>query len=238
MPYLRPKPGLDTKRTWMSRCMRNERYKGKFTAPNQQLAVCLSMQERAGLPSRIEKMEFAKILKDSDASLKAWETRKRTYSAVGQGSDGFAVAASDHQVHAQSGKERVMAAGTVGGKYRTQEEAQAAAFNLNNPKANSKTLGGQIPRTPAQEKRHQKELESDNWHTRTMAQMRDKSNDSLKFIRQDASEAAKAMQSVGNAEKEGRYLDEAHYASMELNARAKFASKTKKADTMGLGLRF
>lgn len=91
-----------------------------------------------------------------------------------------------------------------------------------------------IPRSPTEQKRHEKDLESDNWHTKTMAAFRDKSNDSLKFIRQDASEAAVAMRDV-NPKKEGQYLDEAHYASMELNKRKTHFAKQKsttKDDTM------
>jgi len=100
------------------------------------------------------------------------------------------------------------------------------------------TRGGsddRIPRTPTQEKRHQKDLESENWHTRTMARMKDRSNDSLRFILRDASEAARAMRGMNSA-KEGQYLDEAPYASMELNARAKHSAKAKKADNGLFGI--
>lgn len=82
-----------------------------------------------------------------------------------------------------------------------------------------------IPRTDAQQKSHEKDLASDNWHTKTMAAFRDKSNDSLAFIRQDASEAAKAKPDNPKA---GQYMDEVHYASMELKKR----QPTKKEETM------
>jgi hypothetical protein len=57
------------------------------------------------------------------------------------------------------------------------------------------------------------------WHTRTMEAMRMKSEDQLRFIITDAREAAKAAQNLGNAAAEGKYLDEMHYASMELKRR-------------------
>lgn len=57
------------------------------------------------------------------------------------------------------------------------------------------------------------------WHTKTMAAMREKSNDSLKFIIKDAGEAARAAQNLGNTVAEGKYQDEVHYASMELKRR-------------------
>lgn len=84
-----------------------------------------------------------------------------------------------------------------------------------------------IPRTDAQQKSHEKDLASDNWHTKTMAAFRDKSNDSLAFIRQDASYAAKANPDNPKA---GQYMDEVHYASMELKKR-KDAAPSKKDDT-------
>ena len=59
------------------------------------------------------------------------------------------------------------------------------------------------------------------WHTRTMAAMKSKPVASLLFIIKDAAEAAKAAKSLGNDQSEGRYLDEMHYASMELQRRRK-----------------
>ena len=82
-----------------------------------------------------------------------------------------------------------------------------------------------IPRSSSAEKSHQKDLGSDNWHTRTMAQNKDKSNDALRYTQKDAHEAAKAAHSMGNTEAEGKYTDEGHYASMELKARSDHALK-------------
>ena len=92
---------------------------------------------------------------------------------------------------------------------------------------------GIIPRTPTQEKRHQKDLQSENWHTKTMAAFKDKSNDALKFIQQDAAAAAKANP---NNPKAGQYMDEVHYASMELKKRREYQAKTKKADNGLFGI--
>lgn len=82
-----------------------------------------------------------------------------------------------------------------------------------------------IPRTATQEKAHQKALVSENWHTKTMASFKDKSNDSLKYIQQDAATAAKANPT---GKKAGQYTDEVHYTSMELRAREKHFSKPVK----------
>ena len=76
-----------------------------------------------------------------------------------------------------------------------------------------------IPRTIFQEKQHQKLLMSENWHTRTMAQMKDKSNEELFFIVKDANEASIAAMQNGDFKKEGQYLDERHYANMEIRER-------------------
>lgn len=58
-----------------------------------------------------------------------------------------------------------------------------------------------------------------NWHSDKMEEMKHKSEHSLRFIIEDCMEAAKAAKSLGNEIAEGRYLDEMHYASMELRAR-------------------
>lgn len=73
-----------------------------------------------------------------------------------------------------------------------------------------------IPRSDTQQKAHEKSLSSDNWHSKTMAAYKDKSNDSLRFIARDASAAAKAMP---QGKKAGQYMDETHYANMELRSR-------------------
>lgn len=63
-----------------------------------------------------------------------------------------------------------------------------------------------------------------NWHTATMKAMKDKSDDSLRFIIKDATEAADIGEKMGNP-KAGQYRDEAHYASMELRKRQDAAAK-------------
>jgi len=80
-------------------------------------------------------------------------------------------------------------------------------------------ISGVIPRKPSMEKQHQKDLLSDNWHTRKMAEIEDKSNDALYFIWNDAYEAAVSAKSIGNFEAEGRYMDERYYAGMEIRRR-------------------
>lgn len=72
------------------------------------------------------------------------------------------------------------------------------------------------PRTDTQQKSHEKDLDSENWHTKTMAKFKDTSNASLKYIIKDASAAIKAMP---DGKKAGQYADEIHYASMELKKR-------------------
>jgi len=59
-----------------------------------------------------------------------------------------------------------------------------------------------------------------NWHTATMARFKTLPLESLYFIRDDAAAAAKAGESIGNP-KVGQYLDEVHYASMEIAKRQK-----------------
>lgn len=63
-----------------------------------------------------------------------------------------------------------------------------------------------------------KDLESENWHTRTMARMRGLPAESLHFIIKDATEAAENAEHMGNP-KAGQYRDEVHYAHMELRRR-------------------
>ena len=84
------------------------------------------------------------------------------------------------------------------------------------PAATTSAHADSVPRTVAQEKAHQKALESDNWHTKTMAAFKDTSNDSLRYIRNDARLAA-TVNPTGR--KASQYLDAAHYAGMELRAR-------------------
>ena len=79
-----------------------------------------------------------------------------------------------------------------------------------------------IPRKQNEENSHQKDLNAENWHTKTMAAFKDKSNDSLKFIRQDAHEASMANPDNPKA---GQYMDEVHYAGMELSKRQKHFAK-------------
>ncbi len=66
--------------------------------------------------------------------------------------------------------------------------------------------------------KHERDLISDNWHTRTIAQFQDKTVEELKAILADAREAAVAARGMPN---EGRYLDEIHYAVGELRRREK-----------------
>ena len=65
---------------------------------------------------------------------------------------------------------------------------------------------------------------SENWHTRTMAKMRDLHESSLNFIIKDATEAADIGEKIGNP-KAGQYRDEVHYANMELNRRKLLGTK-------------
>ncbi len=59
-------------------------------------------------------------------------------------------------------------------------------------------------------------------HTEYPRSLKAKSAAALKFIIQDASEAARINP---NGDKNGYYLDEVNYAAMELAARAKVAAK-------------
>lgn len=58
-----------------------------------------------------------------------------------------------------------------------------------------------------------------NWHSETMKAMKGRSIESLEYVIKDCREAAEAAKSLGNATSEGRYLDEMHYACMELKKR-------------------
>ncbi len=60
-----------------------------------------------------------------------------------------------------------------------------------------------------------------NWHSDKIESMKSKCDSSLRYIIKDCMEAAKAAQNLGNEAAEGRYLDELHYASMELAKRLK-----------------
>lgn len=105
-------------------------------------------------------------------------------------------------------------------KWNEEHAKNGIGGNLENPTAHKDS----IPRGKRDEKNHQKELQSENWHTKTMASFRDKGNDSLKFIQRDAHEASKANPDNPKA---GQYMDEVHYASMELAARAKHHAAKK-----------
>jgi hypothetical protein len=105
-------------------------------------------------------------------------------------------------------------------KWNEEKAHNGVGGNEANPTAHKES----IPRGKRDESNHQKELNSDNWHTKTMAQHRDKSNDALRFIQRDAHDAERANPT---GHKAGQYLDEMHYAGMELSARAKHASGKK-----------
>lgn len=62
-----------------------------------------------------------------------------------------------------------------------------------------------------------------NWHTTKMNSMKTKTICELEYIAKDCYEAALCAQDLGDAEAEGRYLDERHYALMELHKRRKAA---------------
>lgn len=83
--------------------------------------------------------------------------------------------------------------------------------------------------------------DEENWHTRTMKRMKTLSDESLRFILKDASDAAYVLESHGTESanrKAGQYRDEAHYASMELHRRrqAKMMIKSGIANQPGLSL--
>lgn len=62
-----------------------------------------------------------------------------------------------------------------------------------------------------------------NWHSDTMKAMKSKPIESLMFIMNDATAAAKCAQDLGNEAQAGQYIDEAHYAGMELRKRQEAA---------------
>lgn len=62
--------------------------------------------------------------------------------------------------------------------------------------------------------------DEENWHSRTMGRMKALSENELRFIIKDATEAARNAEAMGSS-KAGQYRDEAHYASMELEDRTK-----------------
>jgi len=104
------------------------------------------------------------------------------------------------------------------GKWNDEHAKNGVGGNLDNPTAHKDS----IPRGKRDEARHQKELGAENWHTRTMAQHRDKSNDALKYTINDAKAAIAANP---DNPKSGQYMDEVHYANMELANRQKHFSK-------------
>jgi hypothetical protein len=62
--------------------------------------------------------------------------------------------------------------------------------------------------------------DEENWHSRTMMKFKILSDDSLRYIIKDATEAAEIAEKGGlDSKKSGQYRDEAHYASMELHKR-------------------
>jgi len=75
----------------------------------------------------------------------------------------------------------------------------------------------------------QRDLESPNWHTRTMAKMKTLPEESLRFIIKDATEAAENAEGMNDSIKAGQYRDEVHYANMELRQR-----QMKKARILGV----
>lgn len=70
--------------------------------------------------------------------------------------------------------------------------------------------------------------DEENWHTRTQEKMKTHSEDELRFIHKDATDAAVTGERSGfDAAKTGKYRDEAHYASMELKRRQDAAKADK-----------
>lgn len=81
-----------------------------------------------------------------------------------------------------------------------------------------------LPRGPLAERQHQAELKSADPHIRTVAKMRDESNDNLQAIRETSLSLARANPT---SEKVVKYEEDAYCASMELHNRA--APKKKSA---------
>jgi len=67
--------------------------------------------------------------------------------------------------------------------------------------------------------------DEENWHSRTMGKFKTYSDEQLRFVIKDAGEASKNAQDMGNEKKAGQYLDEVHYAAMELKKRQDAAKK-------------
>lgn len=68
--------------------------------------------------------------------------------------------------------------------------------------------------------------DEENWHTRTQMKFKTLTDESLKYIIKDATEAAEISEKRDiNSKKAGQYRDEVHYASAELRARRGNAAK-------------
>ena len=65
-------------------------------------------------------------------------------------------------------------------------------------------------------------MDTNNWHSDTIARFKTLNSDSLLYIRSDAYHAAIAGESIDNP-KTGQYWDEFHYASQELRRRGVIA---------------
>jgi len=61
--------------------------------------------------------------------------------------------------------------------------------------------------------------DEENWHSRTQGKFATYSEDQLHYVIKDAKEAAKHAYAMGNDKKGGQYIDEVHYAHMELKKR-------------------
>ena len=75
--------------------------------------------------------------------------------------------------------------------------------------------------------------DEENWHSRTMGKFKTYSDEQLRFVIKDATEAAEIGEKSGrDSKKTGQYRDEAHYAGMELKKRqgaGKSGSKSEAA---------
>ena len=126
-----------------------------------------------------------------------------------------------HQSKGGEGSGRYPSGSSGGG-----DAGEVFGANPSNPTASKDS----IPRGVRDEARHQKELQSDNFHTSTVAKFRDMSTDSLKFVQADARQAAENMRGITSMSarlKESQYLDEVIYAGAELAARAKYDNSKK-----------
>ncbi len=61
--------------------------------------------------------------------------------------------------------------------------------------------------------------DEENWHSRTQGKFATYTDDQLRYVAKDASEAAKNAYAMGNHKKGGQYDDEVHYSNMELKKR-------------------